>query len=69
MTSGWARRLEKARQIRARAKRDDPDGDVYRRYKALRDSGLTLEQAALRLGKAPRDLRRLIIRVVQRDTV
>ena len=67
MTSAWASRLEKARQIRAWAKRDDPEGDVYRRYRTLRDSGLTLEQCAARLGKKPRALRELIARVVVRS--
>ena len=65
MQSAWLKRLEKAREIKARAKRDDPDGDVYRRYRAMRDAGQTLEQAAVRLGMAPRALRKLIARVVK----
>jgi hypothetical protein len=64
--SEWLRRLEKAREIKVRAKRDDPDGDLYRRYRTMRDGGSTLERCAVRLGKTPRALRELIVRVLCR---
>jgi hypothetical protein len=67
MKSAWASRLEKARQIRAWARREDPDGNVHGRYGAMRKNGLTLEQCATRLGMTPRDLRQLIARVVKRS--